>query len=121
MRSSASSLEIGGHVFEWGSRTYVMGIVNTSPESFAGDGLADAGAAIEQGLRFEAEGADILDVGGQSTRPDFEEVGVEEEIRRVAPVVEALAKRSRVPISIDAYRAVVVRAAVDAGATLVND
>ena len=88
MRSSPGSLEIGGQVFEWGSRTYVMGIVNTSPESFAGDGLADARAAIEQGLRFESEGADILDVGGQSTRPGFEEIGVEEEIQRVVPVIE---------------------------------
>jgi dihydropteroate synthase len=121
MRSGIGAMEIGGHHFEWGSRTYVMGIVNMSPESFAGDGLADTGAAIEQGLRFEAEGADILDVGGQSTRPGFEEIGAEEEIRRVAPVIEALARQSRLPISVDAYRAEVVQAAVDAGATLVND
>ena len=113
---------IGGRTFEWGSRVYVMGIVNVTPDSFSGDGLAGRpDAAVEQGVRMAAEGADLLDVGGESTRPGHEPVGEEDELGRVLPVVERLAARVDVPISIDTTKAGVARAALAAGASVVND
>ncbi len=115
------SAEIAGHRFDWGSRTYVMGIVNTSPDSFSGDGLDDPESAISQGLVMAGDGAAMLDVGGQSTRPGHEPIGVPEEIGRTERVVEALVKRSGVPVSIDTYKLEVAEAAVDAGATILND
>ena len=113
--------EIAGHRFDWGSRTYVMGIVNTSPDSFSGDGLDDPESAISQGLVMAREGAAMLDVGGQSTRPGHEPISVPEEIRRTERVVEALVKGSGVPVSIDTYKLEVAEAAVEAGATILND
>src|ERR1051326_8351504 len=98
-----------------------MGIVNTSPDSFSGDGLADGESAITQGMLMVREGADMLDVGGQSTRPGYEPVSAAEEISRTELVVEALARTSRVPVSIDTYKLEVAEAAVDAGATILND
>ena len=98
-----------------------MGIVNTSPDSFSGDGLADGESAITQGMLMVREGADMLDVGGQSTRPGYEPVSAAEEISRTEHVVEALARRSGVPVSIDTYKLEVAEAAVDAGATILND
>jgi dihydropteroate synthase len=115
------SLTIRGRLFEWGSRTYVMGIVNLSPESFSGDGLSNVGDAVQQAKRFVAEGADIIDVGGQSTRPNFDELSVEQEIERVVPAVRAIAEAVDLPVSIDAYRVAVVEAALRAGANIVND
>ena len=112
----------GRFSLEWGSRTYVMGIVNVTPDSFSGDGLGtDTDAAVAQALRFVEEGADILDIGGESTRPGSQAVTTEEEIARVVPVIDRLAREVSVPISIDSYRASTVRAALDAGATIVND
>ena len=114
--------EIGGHRFNWGSRTYVMGIVNVTPDSFSGDGLGDdRDAAVAQGLRMVAEGADMLDVGGESTRPGHEPVTAAEEIERTEEVVERLANESRVPVSVDTSKLEVARAAVAAGAVIVND
>ncbi len=105
-----------------GERTLIMGIINLSPDSFSGDGLGgDAGAAIAQGKQMVAEGADLLDVGGESTRPGSEPVGEEEELRRVLPVVEGLAAEVEVPLSIDSYKSGVAKAALDAGAHIVND
>jgi dihydropteroate synthase len=105
-----------------GDRTLVMGIINVTPDSFADGGLRfDAGRAIDDGLRMIGDGADILDVGGESTRPGADPLPAEEELRRVLPVVEALASRGGVPISIDTYKAVVAREAMAAGATIVND
>jgi dihydropteroate synthase len=117
-----NSLTIGGRRFDWGSRTYVMGIINVTTDSFSGDGLGlDMEAAVAQGRRSAQEGADILDVGGESTRPGFQAVTLEEEMRRVLPVVERLVREVDVPISIDTYKAPVARAALKAGAHLVND
>src|SRR5690348_4070308 len=114
--------EIGGQRFEWGSRTYVMGIVNVTPDSFSGDGLGtDVDAAIEQGLRMVREGADMLDIGGESTRPGHEPVTAAEEIQRVDGVVRALAADAGVPISIDTYKEEVAARAIDGGATILND
>ena len=112
----------GPLTLEWGSRTYVMGIVNVTPDSFSGDGLAhDADAALEQALRFQAEGADIIDVGGESTRPGHTPVDAEEEMRRVLPVIQLLASRLNVPVSVDTYKHEVAREAVAAGASMIND
>ncbi len=105
----------------WGTRTFVMGIVNCSPDSFSGDGIPDTPRAIAQGVRMVEEGADILDIGGESTRPGSTPVEVEEELRRVLPVIEGLTNCVTVPISIDTSRALVARSALSAGASLVND
>jgi len=121
VQSGSRALQIGPRVFEWGSRTYVMGIINVSPESFSGDGRSRVADAVRQAERFAAEGADILDVGGQSTRPGFEEISVAEEVRRVVPVIERIVRRLAVPVSVDTYRSEVARAALDAGASLLND
>lgn len=112
--------KIGNTEFRWGERTYVMGIINLSPESFSGDGLA-APAAVEQARRFVQDGADILDIGGESTRPGFAAVSVEEEINRVVPVIEKLAAELSVPISIDTSKSEVAREAIKAGASVLND
>lgn len=98
-----------------------MGIVNVSPDSFSGDGLDSVDAAIAQARRFVAEGADIIDVGGESTRPGSEPIPVEEELHRVIPVLEQLAKEITVPLSIDTYKFEVARQALDAGAHMIND
>jgi len=107
--------------FHWGERTYIMGIVNVSPESFSGDGLADANAAVEQAQRFASEGADILDIGGESTRPGSSPISIEEEIRRVVPVIERIAGKVSVPLSIDTYKSEVAVRALEAGAAIIND
>ncbi len=106
---------------EWGSRTYLMGIVNVTPDSFSGDGVTDADAAVAQGLRFVEAGADILDIGGESTRPGSARIDAAQEIARVLPVIERLAARVAAPISVDTSRAEVAQRALDAGATWVND
>lgn len=127
-----------GKRFIWGERTYVMGVINVSPESFSGDGIADVDAAVEQGKRFVEEGADILDVGGESTRPAYAArtesvlsgaaygrgaaaVDISEEIHRVVPVVRRLAEEVDVPVSIDTYKSEVARQALAAGASMIND
>lgn len=105
-----------------GDRTLVMGILNITPDSFADGGVhADPRRAIDAGLRMAGEGADLLDVGGESTRPGAEPVSAQEELRRVLPVIEALAPRAGIPISIDTYKAEVADAALNAGASIVND
>lgn len=106
---------------DWGSRTYLMGIVNVTPDSFSGDGRLDPAAAIERGLFLAEQGADVLDVGGESTRPGASAVDPEEEMRRVVPVIVALRQQTTVPISIDTRHARVAEAALGAGASLVND
>ena len=114
--------DIGGRRFEWGSRTYVMGIVNVTPDSFSGDGLGeDREGAVEQGIQMVKEGADLLDVGGESTRPGHVPVSVAEEISRTEAVVRILARESGAPVSIDTYKLEVAEAAVAAGATMLND
>ena len=105
-----------------GLRPLVMGIVNVTPDSFSDGGLyLDQQAAVAHGLQLLAEGADILDIGGESTRPGHEPVSADEEIARVVPVIAALAARTSAPISIDTMKARVARAALDAGASIIND
>lgn len=120
------SLQIGNHIFKWGSRTYVMGILNVTPDSFSGDGIIAKGdavqSALEQARDFLANGADILDVGGESTRPGSQPVNVEEELERVIPVIEAIAREfAEALISIDTYKAKVAEAAFKTGAHILND
>jgi dihydropteroate synthase len=98
-----------------------MGVVNVSPDSFSGDGLATADAALEQARCFVDEGADILDVGGQSTRPGFEDLSPDEEIARVVPAIERIGTALDAPVSIDTYKAPVARRALEAGAHMLND
>ncbi|MPZ12959.1 MAG: dihydropteroate synthase [Chloroflexi bacterium] len=111
----------GDTTFHWGTRTYVMGILNVTPDSFSGDGILDADAAAAHGMYLAAHGADVIDVGGESTRPGSEPVSALEEQRRVVPVIRALRQRASAPISVDTYRAEVAEAALDAGASIVND
>ena len=107
--------------FHWGKRTYVMGIVNVSPDSFSGDGASDVATAVAQACRFVDEGADILDIGGESTRPGFSQITVEEELQRVVPVIERLASKIKVPISVDSSKYEVAQQALAAGASILND
>jgi dihydropteroate synthase len=106
----------------WGERTYVMGILNVTPDSFSGDGLADnVKAAVKRAKQMAAEGADIIDIGGESTRPNATPVSVDEELRRVIPVIEALASELAVPMSIDTTKPEVALRALEAGARMLND
>src|SRR6476646_11594349 len=119
-------LRIGGRTFAWGERTYVMGILNVTPDSFSGDGLLAASdpvaAALDQARRMVDEGADLLDVGGESTRPGHAVVDADAEIARVVPVIAAIrAVLPQTPLTIDTTKPGVAAAALDAGADAVND
>ena len=112
-------------MFEWGKRTYVMGILNVTPDSFSGDGILQRedqiAAAVSQAQQFAADGADIIDIGGESTRPGSTPVTEAEELARVVPVIEAVRREISLPISVDTYRASVAEAALAAGANWIND
>ena len=112
----------GGRALELGARTLVMGILNITPDSFSDGGLRfDSSRAVDDGLQMLADGADVLDVGGESTRPGADPVAADEEMRRVLPVVEGLARQGATLISIDTYKAEVAREAVARGAAIIND
>jgi dihydropteroate synthase len=105
-----------------GRRTAIMGILNVTPDSFSDGGqYFDPAKAIARGVEIEQEGADIIDIGGESSRPGSEAIAEDEEIRRVVPVIEGVAKAVRIPISVDTYRSGVARRAIEAGAQVVND
>ncbi len=113
---------IRGRRFEFGRRSYIMGILNVTPDSFSDGGrFFGLDQALEQAARIEGEGADIIDVGGESTRPGHRPVGEAEEIERVLPVIRALRPRTELPISIDTSKSGVARAALEVGADIVND
>ena len=125
-------LTLSGKILAWGSRTYVMGILNITPDSFSGDGLLDHEDAdlspdsylpqvLHRARHFAAAGADILDVGAESTRPGSQPLSAEEEIARLLPVIHALSQDLDLLISVDTYKAEVAQAALQAGAHLVND
>lgn len=121
MFDTVPTLDCAGRILRL-DRPRVMGIVNVTPDSFSDGGdHFDVDAAVAHGLRLAEEGADILDVGGESTRPGSEGVGVEEEVRRVVPVIERLVRETALPVSIDTWRPEVMRAAVAAGAGMIND
>lgn len=108
--------------FDFSQKTYIMGILNVTPDSFSDGGMFfNTDAAVEQALRMKDEGADIIDIGGESTRPGAEKITVKEEINRITPVIEAIAKRVNVPISVDTYKSAVAEAALSAGASMIND
>ncbi len=112
---------IGPAVWDW-SRTYIVGVVNVTPDSFSDGGrYLGPAQAVARGVELVEQGADALDIGGESTRPGAEPVPAEEELRRVLPVIRGLAEQVRVPISVDTYKAEVAGAAVEAGASIIND
>src|SRR3989304_2508970 len=122
------SLTVNHHTLTWGSRTYIMGILNVTPDSFSGDGLLagssgeiDVNSIIDKAREFVHGGADILDVGGESTRPGSQPVDAAEEMRRVLPVIRRLAGELDVHISVDTYRAAVAEEALQAGGPPGND
>jgi dihydropteroate synthase len=116
------SATIGGREFAWGTRTFLMGVINVTPDSFSGDGLAgDVEAAMARARQWEAEGADMLDIGAESTRPDAEPVTAPEEAARLLPSLRAVRKATSLPISVDTSRAAVAAEALSAGADMVND
>jgi len=115
-------LKIGNKVLHWGERTYIMGILNVTPDSFSDGGrFVDICAAVAHAKKMAAEGADIIDIGGESTRPGAAPVPEEEEKKRVIPVIERLKDEIEVPISIDTYRSGTAEAAIKAGAAMIND
>jgi len=127
--SPPPALDLGGTRFAWGSRTHIMGILNITPNSFSGDGLIQAGDTMEdttarvlaRAHQLIEEGADILDIGGESTHPRAEPIDADTELARVLPIVQAMTKEFRVPLSIDTRKASVAHAALDAGASMIND
>lgn len=114
--------EFGSVRYDLGARTHIMGIVNVTPDSFSDGGqFLRAGAAVDRGLELEQEGADFIDVGGESTRPGSDPVPEPVELERVIPVIRELAKRTRIPISVDTVKPEVARQALESGAVIVND
>ncbi|MCH7761352.1 dihydropteroate synthase [candidate division TA06 bacterium] len=110
------------HTLDLSRRTLIMGVLNVTPDSFSdGGSFFDPERAEERGMKMEEEGADLIDIGGESTRPNSDPVSVEEELHRVLPVIEGLRDRVRIPLSIDTYKSEVAREALQAGAELVND
>lgn len=115
-------MKIGNKEFKLGERTYVMGILNVTPDSFSDGGkFNETDLAVQRVKEMIEEGADIIDVGGESTRPNFEAVGVEEEIKRVVPIIKAIKAEFDIPVSIDTYKAATAEAAINAGADIIND
>ena len=116
------AVQAGDYLLEFNGRTHLMGILNVTPDSFSDGGMFfDKKTAVEHGIRLAGEGADIIDVGGESTRPRAEPVPLEEELERVIPVIRELAGEVDVPISIDTYKSEVAKEAIDAGASIIND
>lgn len=108
--------------FRWGVRTFIMGILNLSPDSFSGDGLSnDVPAILARAQSLVAEGADIIDIGGESTHPTAQPITADEELRRIMPALERLAGELTVPISVDTYKSAVAERALKAGANMIND
>jgi len=122
LASQLGTTRCGATELRWGERTYLMGIVNLTPDSFSGDGVGgDTEGAVAQAHRQAAEGADIIDIGGESTRPGSTPVSLDEELGRVMPVAERLGRELKVPFSIDTYKAEVAQRALAAGASMIND
>ena len=115
-------MKIGNKEFKLGERTYIMGILNVTPDSFSDGGkFNEVEAAVKRVKELIEDGADIIDVGGESTRPGFKVVDVEDEIARVVPVIKAIKENYDIPVSIDTYKAATAEAAIKAGADIIND
>ncbi len=115
-------LNFHGFNFDFSQKTYIMGILNITPDSFYDGGrYLSIDKAVNHALKLVEEGADIIDIGGESTRPGAESISLDEELKRVIPVIECLSKQLPVPISIDTYKAKVADEAIKAGATMIND
>ena len=115
-------LEINGRKFDFNKRTYFMGVLNVTPDSFSDGGLySGTEDALKQYLLLEEQGADIIDIGGESTRPGSPSVSIEEELSRVIPALKLISKESKVPISIDSYKPAVIKEALNNGASIIND
>ncbi len=111
-----------GERLAWGNRTYVMGIINATPDSFSGDGLdGSVAAAVKQALRYQDEGADFIDIGAESTRPGHQPVSEEEELARLLPALDSISARVSIPISVDTWKSGVARTALERGARIIND
>ncbi len=122
MKTESYNISWGAHKLELGQRTCIMGILNVTPDSFSDGGLYSShNAAVAMGKKMVEDGADIIDIGGESTRPFSEPVSIEDEIQRVVPVIKDLAKHISVPVSIDTTKAEVARQAIEAGASIIND
>lgn len=117
-----NSIKIGNRVFDTETRTYIMGILNVTPDSFSDGGQFNSfDRALAHVEQMAAEGADIIDVGGESTRPGHQQISAEEEVERTAPVIEKIKARFDIPVSTDTYKTEVARAALEAGADMIND
>lgn len=115
-------LQVNGKKHTLGQRTWIMGVINVTPDSFSDGGLYfEEERAVERGMELEAEGADIIDVGGESTKPGSEPIAAEEELKRIIPVISALRKRTSSLISVDTTKSEVAQAALDEGADIIND
>ena len=125
--SKKQNTVIAGKTYKWGLKTYVMGIINVTNDSFSGDGIGyNPEIVAEKALKFQDEGADFIDVGGESTRPpgiysDVKKITAQEEIKRIAPVIKLMSSKLNIPISIDTYKSDVARCALESGAALIND
>ncbi len=116
------TMRFGNRNIDLSSRTHIMGVLNVTPDSFSDGGkFFKSDDAVSQGMKMIEEGADMIDVGGESTRPGSDPLPTEEELSRVIPVIQSLSKKTDVPISIDTYKAEVARRALDAGAQMIND
>ncbi|MEH7505550.1 dihydropteroate synthase [Neobacillus drentensis] len=122
MKASQEQIQCGTYTLDWRKKTIVMGILNATPDSFSDGGKFNkVEIAVERAKEMVANGADIIDIGGESTRPGFAAVSLEEELERVIPIIKAISEQVHVPISIDTYKAEVAKQAVEAGAHIIND
>jgi len=120
--SKSNLFEFRSKNYDLFSRTHIMGVINVTPDSFSDGGkFLDVHSAVDHGLRLEQEGADFLDVGGESTRPGSEPILIDEELKRVVPVIEELSQKIKIPISVDTYKSEVAKKALQAGAEIIND
>ena len=122
IKTKKFTIKIGKKLFDLSQRTFVIGILNITPDSFYDGGkFSNLDEAVKRGIPMACEGADIIDIGGESTRPGSEPIGLEEELSRVIPVIERLSKEIEVPLSIDTYKSFVAKKALDSGASMIND
>lgn len=122
MQKKITTMNIGGRSFDVANHTYIMGILNVTPDSFSDGGKSnDADAALFHAEQMIVEGADIIDIGGESTRPSYQQITAQEEIERTAPIIELIKSMFDIPVSIDTYKSQVAEAAIQAGASMVND